>query len=185
MKMKKSLLMVVMLLAVSSVMAAMSFSSASVKSNMSVSLVDTGDALLALNASDVHNASYLDTTSADVLEIDLNKGNGDADEDTKGSYGVQESSIYTWNDLFGVTNNSEHAVDVTVTIPDVESNVRIYASVDGVNWERLVSHVSPNAGELTFSLEAGDSQKIDLKTNAHNGHTTLEGLDLQVEAQKQ
>lgn len=181
MKMKKSLLSVVFLLATSSAMAAMSFSSASVTSDMSVSLVNTQDALLALEASAEHNAAFYKNLTADMLNIDLDKGNGNED------FGVQPFSIYTWNDLFKVTNNSEHDVDVTIKInPNVnEGRIKLLASADGTNWVRLSNIHSQNpGGELKFTLPKGLNKWIDIKTDSMNGHEKITDLKLIVEAQK-
>jgi len=180
MKMKKGLFSVVFLLAISSVMAAMSFSSAAVTSDMSVSLVDTDKALLALTASDEHNAAYYHDVTAKQLKIDLNKGNN-------GSYGVQPNSVYTWDDLFKVTNNSEHPVTVTIkTNPDVnEGRISLFASTNGNDWARLSNIHSQNpGGDLTFTLSAGSEQWIDIKTDAKNGHVKKTDLKLIVDAKK-
>lgn len=105
MKMKKGLMSVVFLLATSSAMAAMSFSSAEVKSDMSFSVKNSNEALLALIANADHAAPGYN--SYGELAIDLNKG-------YQGSYGVQNDSKYTWNKLFTVKNNSEKEITVKV-----------------------------------------------------------------------
>ena len=71
MKMKKGLLMVVLLLALSSIMAAMSYTSATVTSAMSGTVKSTDTSLLALKAGS-HKAATIDNG---VLKIDFNKGN--------------------------------------------------------------------------------------------------------------
>jgi len=182
MKMKKSLLSVVFLLATSSAMAAMSYSSASVTSDMSVSMVGTDQALLALKESTTHNASFYNSVSANRLELNLNKGLDNVE------YGVQANSVYKWDDLFEVKNNSEHDVNVTIKLnPNVNGeNVNIYASTDYASWTRISSIIPRTpGGALTFVLKAGKSQFIDMKTDANNGHEeNFENLDLIVEAEK-
>jgi hypothetical protein len=163
-------------------MAAMSYSSATVTNDMSVSLVDTQDALLALEANPEHNAAYHGNKTADTLNIDLDKGNGNGD------YGVQPFSVYTWNDLFEVTNNSEHDVVVTIkTNPNVnDGRIKLLASTDGTSWVRLSNiHSQSPGGELTFTLKSGESQWIDIKTDSMNGHVKTTDLKLIVEAEKQ
>jgi len=180
MKMKKSLLSVVFLLATSSAMAAMSYSSASVTSDMSVSLVDTNNALLALSASEVHNAAYLDGKTSKSLKLDLDKGYGNQD------FGVQQDSTYKWNDLFMVTNNSENEVTVKVSLdPNVnEGRVQLFGSINGENWNRLSNiHEQNPGGPLTFVLPAGESSWVDIKSVASNGHVKTTSLDLLVEAE--
>jgi len=180
MKMKKSLLSVVFLLATSSAMAAMSYSSASVTSDMSVTLEDTDQALLALTAGE-HSAAFYGSATAHQLKLNLDKGfNGD--------FGVQPDSTYKWDDLFIVTNNSDEVVNVKIkTNPNVnEGRIQLSASIDGTNWNRLSNIHSQNpGGTLAFTLQPGAKQEIDIKTDASNGHVTTTALDLIVEAEKE
>ncbi|WP_019413595.1 hypothetical protein [Paenisporosarcina sp. TG20] len=181
MKMKKSLLSVVFLLATSSAMAAMSFSSASVVSGMDVSLVDTDKALLALEASSEHNAAYYANhqSTTNQLYLDLDKGNNGGD------FGVQPNSVYTWDDLFKVTNNSEHEVKVNITTnPTSGGRINLSASTEGTDWTRLLG-IHGSGGSLSFDLAAGASTWIDIKTDSLNGRDAFpEGFELIVDAEK-
>ncbi|WP_432357071.1 DUF1102 domain-containing protein [Sporosarcina sp. UB5] len=189
MKLKKGLFMVVFLLAISSVMAAMSFSSAAVNNDMSVSLVDTQEALLALAPSKVHYAAFTTRENAGKphnLTIDLDKGFGSNDRNSNKAYGVQPNSVYTWDDLFEVKNNSEYDVNVSIKtnrVSDQGNTVPHSASVDGTNWANLLSSEG-----LTFTLKAGESKWIDMKTDTTGNYKFLakgkKGLNLVVEASK-
>jgi hypothetical protein len=177
-KTKKGLAAVVLTLSLSSVMAAMSYSSASVTSDMSVKLTNTQDALLALEASQEHNAAYYGSATSDILKLDLSKG---LDNDT---FGVQPFSVYEWDDLFKVENNSEHAVDVTIKLDsNVGGRIEIQGKAAGENWTKL-SGIHSAGGEITFTLGAGEAQEIDIKTKSMNGHEEVRNLDLIVEGKK-
>jgi len=178
--MKKGLLLVVLLLAMASMMAAMAYTSATVNNDAQMTLQNTQDALLALSASEEHNAAYYHDVTANILRIDLDKGNGNVD------YGIQPYSEYAWEDLFTVTNNSEHTVDVEITMEsDFAPGVRLYAGFDG-DWEQLVSWVDSNVnGPLEFTLEPGEAKPIDIKTSSKNGHVSTYEWNLKVNATKQ
>ncbi len=180
MKMKKSLLSVVFLLATSSAMAAMSYSSASVTSGMDVSLVDTDKALLALEASSEHKAAYYENhpSTTNQLYLDLDKGN------EGNQFGVQPNSVYTWDDLFKVTNNSEHAVKVNITTdPASGGRITLSASTESSAWKTLLGIHGPGSG-LSFELAAGASKEIDFKTDSLNGRDAFpEGFKINVKAE--
>jgi LEA14-like dessication related protein len=177
-KTKKGLIAVVATLSLSSVMAAMSYSSASVTSDMSVKLTNTQDSLLALVASEEHNAATTSHITADMLNIDLSKGLNNQ------SFGVQPNSVYQWDDLFTVKNNSEHAVDVTVRLDSNQGGrIEIQGSADGASWTKL-SGIHSAGGAITFTLPAGGSKALDIKTKSLNGHEEVRNLDLIVEGEK-
>lgn len=174
--MRKSLLVVVALLCMASLMAAMAYTTASVSNDFTVKLVNTQDALLALKASDYHNAATTDHITADMLNINLNKGKDGVE------YGIQPYSTYEWDDLFEVINNSEHDVTVSIKLdPNKHGRTDIYAK-DGEKWVMLNGR-SSSGGALTFVLESGDSQWIDIKTDRTlNGWEMDYNFDLVVEA---
>ena len=124
MKMKKGLLMVVLLLALSSIMAAMSYTSAKVTSAMTGTVTNTNNALLALKESKSHNAAF---NQDGVLVIDFNKGDGNK------SYGLQKHSDYVWDKLFSIANNSENDVDVTIKTENNSPGVKIEVKIGG-HW---------------------------------------------------
>ncbi len=150
--MRRNLLLVVALLALSGLMAAMAVSEAQVRNKMSFSVVHTQDALIALEGGDHAAIKY--GGSAKKLEIDFNVGyNGQ-------SFGVQQDSKYTWNDLFKVTNNTEKPVKVTVELnPKTGAKgMRILAKTQGdSNWTQLTGN---NGDVVTFYLWPGDHEWI-------------------------
>lgn len=162
--MKKRLMLVVSLLAIASLMAAMAFTSASVTSDASFSVVNTDSALLALTPSDFHDAAYLGGThpsNAQKLVINWDKGyNGQ-------EFGVQPNSEYIWDDLFEVKNNSEHPIDVKVFLdPDHTSNTtNIFFAKTRVasRWENV------GGTPLEFKLNPGEGQWISTKINSSEG----------------
>ncbi|MFS0689421.1 hypothetical protein AB1K89_09270 [Sporosarcina sp. 179-K 8C2 HS] len=128
MKMKKGLLMVVFLLAMSSIMAAMSYSSAKVTSAMTGSVTNTHESLLALSLPEPgHAASKLEDG---VLKIDFSHG-------TK--FGMQKNSEYTWNNLFLVKNNSENNVTVTINTEEkLPEGVKLFVRTGATeNWTEI------------------------------------------------
>ena len=134
MKMKKGLVMVVLLLALSSIMAAMSYTSATVTSAMSGTVKSTDASLLALTAGK-HKAATIDNG---VLKIDFNKGN--VTSMPVNSYGLQKHSEYIWNGLFSIKNNSENMVDATIkTENNLPSDVKLYVKTGNSAWTEITS----------------------------------------------
>lgn len=176
--MKKGIFSVVFLLAISSVMAAMSFSSAAVKSDMDVTVKNSNESLLALVASAEHNAA--DYKANGELLINLNKGNG-------ADYGVQNNSKYNWDKLFAVKNNSDKDINVTVNVAKRSGKGTFEAS----EVTELDTFGKPGGGHggggiitptkqllkltngggsntLSFTLKPGKDQEIDLELLTNN-----------------
>lgn len=195
MKMKKGLLSVAFLLATSSAMAAMSFSSAEVKSDMSVSVKNSDDALLALIAGDHAAPNY---NSYGELEIDLDKG-------YKGNYGVQNDSVYKWNKLFTVQNNSEKEIEVTVQAVKGKKTMSLSEDVsvtgeEGISAqaggpghgkppvvdtsETLTIKNASNSNTLTFKLAPGATKDINLTVETKNVSKGFKDFDLNVSAKR-
>lgn len=165
MKMKKSLLMVILLLAVSSVMAAMSYSSATVTSAMTGTVVSTNEALLALNAGE-HNAVKVDDG---VLKIDFNKGNKTGS--SVNSYGLQKQSEYTWNKLFTVKNNSEKNVKVTIKTEKLTPGVKLSVRQGNGTWTKIDSSTSFTYANLPVATGNSGNNEIalDVKVEVESG----------------
>lgn len=188
MKMKKGLLMVVLLLALSSVMAAMSFSSAAVTSDMSFNISNTDESLLALTASNEHNASFYNSAGARKLVIDLDKGYDNKD------FGIQNNSKYSWDGLFGVKNNSEHKIKVSIkTDPNAgktgpTQGIKTFLKgALGSNWTQVNGMYGAGAGEYTFMLEPNETLNIDLlleSIQGSNKHATERKFNVIVSAEK-
>lgn len=177
---KVGIIVIVCLLAVTGIMAAMAYTSASVTNDMSVKLTRTAGALLALEASENHNAArYIGYNSPDYttkLAIDLSRGKGDE------SFGIQDGSEYIWEDLFKVTNNSEHSVVVSISMDPVsQGRVNIYARGPEDAW-KVLSGIHSSGGKVEFTLDPGGEQYIDMKATATNGWTAEYDWKLVVDA---
>lgn len=120
MKMKKGLLMVVLLLAISSVMAAMSYNKATVTNAAELKIVNTDKALVTLQAdapwSWENKVGAKDKTTV-MKDGELffqfgkgiNGGTGAAE-----FHGLQPNSQYQWNHVFTIRNKSAETVKITV-----------------------------------------------------------------------
>lgn len=201
MKMKKGLLMVVFLLAISSVMAAMSFSSAKVTSGMSFTVKNTDQSLLALVPNTNHKASAVSTSTGELV-INLDKGYNN------GNFGVQNNSEYNWSKIFTVKNNSEEEIEVTVKATRKSgygtNGASEIAELDsfGKPGQGNPGQGNPNPGQghisnplltitnantsnvLTFKLKSNVSQDIDLKLLTKSTGLSLKDFDLTVDAKR-
>lgn len=199
MKMKKGLLSVAFLLATSSAMAAMSFSTADVKGDMGVTVKNSSEALLALIANGDHAAPGYNGYGK--LDINLDKGHN-------GNYGVQNDSTYTWKKLFTVKNNSEKEIEVTVqavkkvgpNASQLSSELEIVEEGEGVE---ALSWWPPNAGgnnntgsetikvsngsssnTVTFKLKSGETKDINLEVFTKDKSLSSNKFDLEVKAKR-
>lgn len=160
MKMKKSLMMVVLLLAISSLMAAMSYSSAKVTSAMTGTVKSTDASLLALNKGD-HKAV---TVEDGVLKIDFNKGN--VTSMPVSTYGVQKHSEYVWNELFSLKNNSENMVAATIkTENNLPNGISLYVKTVKGDWTKIDSVNGASIGDLPIAFKNNNLHevKVDVK----------------------
>lgn len=162
--MRKSLLLVVALLAIASVMAAMAYTSATVTSAAAFRVTNTDGALLALEAGEHAAASYTSGPTANELVIDWAQG-------YNGRYGVQSGSVYIWEKLFIVTNNSEKPVKVSIYAPkdsatpepNIGSKVFLKTEHDE-KWVTIASrHTNAYGNKVTFELNPGEDIWIDSK----------------------
>ena len=167
---KVGILLIVALLAVSGIMAAMAYSSASVTNAASMKVINTNDALVALAPNT--GVGYNDATAwieDNVLQFDFARGRGRHPLNLPFGerYGFQPGSTYTWERLFKISNNSKDAVVfhitqtnlkyITVELVDVAggSVSGVVFIEDGVNKDPIV------AG----GLAAGDSGWIKVSFN--------------------
>jgi len=154
--MKKSLFIVVALLAVSAILAASAYTSAQVDSPASFTITNTDEALLALSPNPKHNAAFLDNPGEGIsqqLVINWSKG-----YDNK-EFGIQKGSIYQWDDLFKVTNNSENKINVTITLEpneNLDTNIYFEAKAKNTGWKVLGRWLNKEGQPLEFSLDPGE-----------------------------
>ncbi|WP_308637217.1 hypothetical protein [Paenibacillus silvisoli] len=121
MKMKKRLLVVVFLLAISSAMAAMSYNKATVTNAAQLKVVNTNQALLTLEANTPW--SWQSTVGAKDQTAVMQNGElffqfGKGIDGGTGNpvfYGLQPNSEYQWTPLFTLRNKSAETINVTVS----------------------------------------------------------------------
>lgn len=104
--MRRGLLVVVVLLAVASMMAAMAYTAATVRNPATFTVTNTAESLIGIEPlegrGNFDEAAYIGEDG--MLKFDLRKGlNG-------GLFGLQPFSHYDWNPLFKVTNNSNEKI---------------------------------------------------------------------------
>ena len=148
--------MVVLLLALSSIMAAMSYTSATVTSHMSGSVTSTDDSLLAL-VPGKHNAATIDKG---ILRIDFDQGYNN------NRFGLQKQSEYTWDKLFSIKNNSENVVNGGISTEfDVAKGVTIYVKQGSGRWTEIDKNKSFTFNNLDNRTGRGsiNSISIDVK----------------------
>jgi len=166
-------------LAIAGLMAAYSYTTATVTNAASLNVVNSNQALLGLmpgsadgatpgnnfnSSPDKDQAAYLSNGN---LVIDFNRGLGGGD------FGMQPNSTYFWDGLFTVENNSSNAVKVTITANNVPAGATLmlqqgedgtvsygkggpsYATTDTNDVGGLTG------GSWTFTLPAGGWQEID------------------------
>lgn len=182
---KKGLLIVVALLAIASLMAAMAYTSASLRNTASFKVSNTNAALLAITAGDHAAAGYTSGSTSNELVINWAAGHN-------GEFGVQSGSVYFWDDLFQITNNSENTVKVTMYVPKdsatPEPNIgsKVYFRAGEGNWVALASRLTPAYNnKIEFTLASGDSIWIDSKIDSMqrtlaNG---IKGFTIQIDAE--
>jgi|GEM_PF-3547621 len=171
--MKKSLMVVVALLAIAGLLAAMAFSTATVTSYANFSVTNTDEALLALIPSDEHSAAGLFAPfDGKSQKLEINWGN------------VQSQSVYAWKDLFAVRNNSDNEIEVTMYAdPSIDEGFApdIYVGGEDIDGEFLYDGnndhiwgywpfwphygwfkipVESEAEVITFILEPGEEKDI-------------------------
>ncbi|MCL6572508.1 MAG: hypothetical protein K6T88_12630 [Bacillus sp. (in: Bacteria)] len=120
MRMKKGLLMVVFLLAISSVMAAMSYNKATVTNASELKVVNTNQSLLTLEANTPW--SWQSTVGAKDETAVMRNGElffqfGKGISGGTGApvfHGLQPNSEYQWNPLFTLRNKSAETIKVTI-----------------------------------------------------------------------
>lgn len=124
----------------------------SVEANRSVSVTVEGDANAYLSLEDTGNANseYLNTNSAEELEIDLTGENGST---TGGGTGVNADAITVIEDLFEVRNQGTQEVELTVT-------PLTFVDTDGANTLAVLA--VPDGSFPTSTLSTGSAETFSL-----------------------
>ncbi|MGI6113832.1 MAG: hypothetical protein ACOYEJ_06890 [Mahellales bacterium] len=128
--MKKGLILVVVLLCVASLMAAMAYSTATVTNPASMSIVNTSKALLRLEAQNRYDNLDKNAYIEDgELKFNFAKGKDG------GLFGVQKNSVYEWNRLFRVQNNSNSNIKFTITCDNADLQKYLTVETDHSNYK--------------------------------------------------
>ncbi|MDP5272992.1 DUF1102 domain-containing protein [Chengkuizengella axinellae] len=154
--MKKPMLLVIALLALSSVMAAFAFTSATIDNDATLSVVSSDESLIALMpyteedevAGVKDGFAYID---GGKLKIDLSKGLGGE------GFGVQPNSTFEWGNLFKVRNNSEETIEFNITKEGWGFDTKVNIYLQGQN----------------ITADNADVQEFYWRSNTRNGKVTL------------
>jgi hypothetical protein len=127
---RKGLLLVIVMLAIASLMAAMAYNNATIQNHATLKIAPTDTTLLAVipnpDANAVGNKDLTGVVnSKGVAEFTFGKGYGGTD------FGLQPGSFYKWDKLFSVKNNSNETIEVMFKLP-MESFGE-YISIQGNN----------------------------------------------------
>lgn len=140
--MKKSLLVVVVLLCMASILAALAYNNAYVQNPTLLKVVSTEDALVAIKPG-TGLGNYDETAEVvdGVMHVNFGRGLD------RQMFGLQPGSGYTWNNLFTVTNNSSEPISYRFT---VSGNISPHITITENEREG-------NSGGLAYKdLKAGD-----------------------------
>lgn len=113
---RKGLVLVIVMLAIASLMAAMAYNNATIQNHATLKISTTDTSLLAVipnpDANAVGNKDLTGVVnSKGVAEFTFGKGYGGND------FGLQPGSFYKWDKLFSVKNNSNETIEVRFKLP--------------------------------------------------------------------
>lgn len=158
----------ILLLILAMVVAVTAYSSAQVDNPGTMSIVNTTQSLLALNAcSGVGNkddAIYIDQEGAGELKFDFRRGFAGAD-----NLGFQPNSTYTWDCAFTVENKTNETVDMWIENGDLPYiDVGAAADCPGNWWcdlgyEYFVQNGTTASTNAKVTLEPGASIPISIR----------------------
>jgi hypothetical protein len=160
---KRGLFVVVVLLAVSSLVAAMAYTSTEVTNSTRVEVASTGDALLSLEPYEGVGGEDGTARIGDAgMTLTFKFGMG-----TDGDwFGLQPKSRYEWNPLFKVTNNSEDKIQFHLEFnsssekPSGSQRWKFHAGPDipvNPTGSNMVMHWTGSTSYNEYTLESGES----------------------------
>lgn len=144
---RKGLLLVISLLALATLMAAMSFSSATVQAKANLTITNSAKGLVALLPGDGT------TASKDDLTMDFTDGTVDK--------GIQPGSVYTWDNLFTIQNNTHKSIKVRLS------------DLDGLTNFVSAAFYADNK-PLTDFVEVAPGQKLTVKATIDATNTNAQ-----------
>ena len=187
------LLLMVLVLATASLLAAAAYNTAVVTNAASMTVVETDDALLALTP-----GTDGDQTARIIngqLVINFDRGMVGAYPTVLGNRGLQPNSVYTWNDLFTVRGRSNNVLKYKIDLFNADgtavstSEYQISIWTDrGIGGE--VCHVNNNSNTGTFRFESDPyfNKHIDVEITVSPTATvpaSLQNLKIVVTATRQ
>lgn len=176
---KRSLLIVVALLCMASLMAAMAYSSATVTNAADLTIANTTQSLLKLEAEDLATIGMKDGNayvSSGNLVFDFDKGKN-------GQFGLQRNSEYEWfykgtsklnsRGLFNVTNNTSEDLKVNIKAIGVPSGIDIYVCrADAAqSWVQIDNEIGFTSDAFDGDPGARYGVKIVVRDDAGLGNT--------------
>lgn len=132
---KYGALLLVVVLAITGLAAAAAYNTATVESSMTLKVVSTEQALLALVPHDgvgnKDNTARVDDENG-TLSIELGRsGLTHSGRSPQPATGLQPNSEYVWDDMFDVVNNSNETIKVDIAVDSEDHEFGQYLKVEG------------------------------------------------------
>lgn len=190
MKIRKGLMLVVVLLAVASLMAAMAYNTATITNKGDIKVTCTDEALLSLIP---NNGVGNQDETADIEDGNLNIQFGRGNNPSFGgdqNYGLQKNSVYVWDNLFIARNKSAETIKVSLKAEGVPNGVKIFVKQTdgGVNeksgWEDITDDFVEFPYNIGSGWTSGYSFKVEVDDTA-DYNDTITDLEIIVKAEAQ
>lgn len=147
-------LLLVLVLATASLLAAAAYNSATVTNTASLTIVSTNKALLSLEpnpgAGNKDRTAFINENTGQLV---FGFGGGYGGTPSRW-WGLQPGSVYVWEGLFKVTNNTGEVVHWVVEVDEALRHYVHVSSGDGPRW----NYATPER-----ALGPGDSEWVDVK----------------------
>lgn len=150
------ILLLMLVLATASLLAAAAYNTATVTNAASLRIVNTEDALLSLVPSKGSGNRDATVTIDDKgrLVFEFARGRGGK------SFGVQPNSVYQWDHLFKVVNNTSESLDVTVEVTG-ELRQQVEVKIEGAD--------EFSGPEDTRDLGPGSEKHVSVRITCEDG----------------
>ncbi|HHX28282.1 MAG: hypothetical protein ACOX5Q_10380 [Bacillota bacterium] len=161
---KASILFIVGLLAVTGTMAALAYSSATVRNPAVLSIVASDEALLSVVPGEgTGNKDLAAKVREDgVVEFVFGRGKDGRD------YGLQPGSKYTWDNFFALVNNSAETLEVQL---EIDAPLREYITrirdkdLPGIVFSR--NQMGTDGFGASFIMDPGETHRFELDITLH------------------
>lgn len=173
-------------LALAGLMAAYSYTSATVANAASISVVDTNAALLALMPGSPMGVGSTPDLDVPIVEqngslvFNFNHGLGGGD------FGMQGNSTYTWMDMFTVRDNSNNAVNVSISDANFPAGVTLLAQSGQYGYGSSLVYTNAelqgfhSSGQTVFTLQPDEWVEIDVRVEVAPGAALSSAAGAQV-----